>query len=472
MELQAPGPGPPCGRGLGADPVFGAGPRADITAAMASTSVCLDERTWPAAPSGGTQLGSGALLGIEGPALLALSDGSRALTATACGTEQIDVRARHLAIQARRGAVEEQQARDAIAAMLFASAIPSEAAQVLARFPHATAQVRRDVRDRLRGLIYTKCTNTEASSCLDLVIVADGRSVCGWARKLLRTAAEREFWQMQRHQHRERLLTEQELLEGRLLGESALVDGERHRVLAEVDQDRCMEALDLHEAQMRCQRSGGPYELNASVRSLMYAYGVPSPPMRLTSAGRARRLLRRLDEDARLAQTQMVMIADRLDGPGCEPAGAPAGVDPDLYAICAGWSAEQLRTIGRNPMVADLFVRAGASQRAPLTRNVIAELKSRVAAAGGGVAGSLRHAQSLASTYTRMYSQTTAAEWAHHCQPRPKSARQRHLDRAAFVRAARRFIDAGVTVFGRTPAEVEGALGDLVETVIKDLAAV
>jgi len=96
---------------------------------------------------------------------------------------EIDLRAAGVAAAARDGAVSAAHARRVIAALLYGSSIPESVAAGWT----ADRQLRADIADRLREMLFTKVMQ-ETSGGFALDRVADGASTCGWATQLCRAA--------------------------------------------------------------------------------------------------------------------------------------------------------------------------------------------------------------------------------------------------------------------------------------------
>ena len=186
-------------------------------------------------------------------------------------TDAIDREATRLARSVLAGDLTESEARWEIAALITSSEIPGTVASSIARSGHRQDHI--DTAQLLTELIQDKIAGPHPA--LDLTILAEGKSVSGWARKFCGSAAARSTARRISSRVSDRCVPVSHD-DQRLASLAVGLDGTSSWTEDALDRDEAFLALAAaYQEQSAATRS---YErIHLSTRYLCAAFGLPTP---------------------------------------------------------------------------------------------------------------------------------------------------------------------------------------------------
>ncbi|MHB1974304.1 MAG: hypothetical protein ACYCR4_08465 [Acidimicrobiales bacterium] len=367
----------------------------------------------------------------------------------------IDAEASSIARAALEGRIEERSARWQIAGLLEKAQVVAEVAAT--KFGHrgrgavenATGILDDIIRDAITGRVATDGVGTTPPKLL-LELLADGKSLCGWARKFARSPQAMSTCRRSAPSRREVTNVSPEAIEyqayRRTPNETPTDPADI--VVEATDADRIDEglgaaALAALEASTRNLRSAGRHHVVGRV--LCHVYDLPMPARAFDVAER----------DGILAIVESEsgerVVRDALRGIS----------DLPIAEIFDAYPDEALaRLLAIDPHVGqELVIGALTPVPPPQTSHVSAMRRQLV-----GRLGASRRLSVLVTAFVALISESTTTEFDATHEFNVKPAEEREADRERFCTAVGAFV-AVEGRLGTTPAEVERELTMVLDTI-------
>lgn len=293
------------------------------------------------------------------------------------------------------------------------------AAEVARRYGWG-AQGVADLTTSLDTLLLDRIVGVDRPPSLDLVKLADGKSLHGWARQFAKGAALKLASNARRTNARRTFL-----------GDDAW-ESVPARPDAPVD-DPVLDGIARDFAdQARNRRHAGLVHLQA--RTACAAWGLPQPP-------------RLIDLPTRQS------LLDTLSGAFANREAARQAAD----LVGAMWSpADQAKLDDLHPIVATALATAALTPTPPPQAKAAALFVAEVKQAVGEK--ERKRALALARAWIASATELNLSEYSPLGTPQVKSAAVRRSEAANFAREARNLVRSGVTIFGATPDAVSAHL--------------
>ncbi len=367
-------------------------------------------------------------------------------------TEEIDKKATELAKQVDRGLIGEQDARNEIGALLYASSLAAE----VARSRGSNLQDVEDLADDLRLFVWEKVRGIanarsggwsgEASSVLDLNLIREGKSACGWARQLMKTRA--YFRQSKKGRQREFVLPEgdtiADLAEAPYEGADTLSFSEL--LEGEIAEEQIVSAI-------RARRASPLWTAHLQARAVEKVYHLPTTRTRVQGE-EAAWILAEMDASPTWAQEQVRHLVDCLDS-NSDP--IRAGVNRHVVAALGGLTPDVLEALNADHRTAAAIMRSVASARPPVGRTVDRHFRSMIAT----LTNRDRAASRVAGAFLASLSDLDESG-------AQKTQAQRREENLAFELAVITMLDGGQTGLGDALGEVKKRLEGLLAEVERD----
>lgn len=379
-------------------------------------------------------------------------------------TDAIDAQATRLANLALDGFEETLTVLWELAILVDQSGVVARATK--SRLSAATPLDKlNEVTETNARLVMSKITEqVGAPSNLDLQLIADGASICGWASKLAAAATLSSLRTYER-EHREVLIVDDAARpdeHDQWRGDGSPVRGVPlpHSASAEddlfADADAAEDILDEFVA--RTYKARTEARTHEGARAAAQLLGVPAPT-RMDRARDRARVARLLDRQPLIAHSAVSRLA----------AGALDDVDPALAKMWEGYTPDELATVAEaNPLLASILAASAVTPMPPVGERRLAEMRDRLANIGDGPrwGGVLRKTlRAFADVYA-----DGVADFATGGTLRAKTRAENSAARTRWIAAAAAAARFPGAPLGTTVDDIYSTLADCLDAVSSDLA--
>lgn len=359
-------------------------------------------------------------------------------------TDAVDRRASDIARSVLAGIIDESAGRWEIAALVTEAGVARSVAPSIA-LPN-DRQSQEDTAQLLTELVQDKIAGPHPA--LDLGLIAEGKSVSGWARKLAGSDAARSTARRVLHRTTYRTVPVSHT-DHRMVDIAVGIDGSSGN-----EADECYEAFLVLAASYQEQaRAKRPYELiHLSCRFLCDAYGLPTP-CRGIDLPNYEALVERMETSE---ATVLDDIVDTLEDPDAGPRG--------LAVLFADASIDQLeRFVGLPPEIAHRVALSALTPMTPPHKAHLAAMRDSLTTLVGGKHAAGRLVRSWVSACTEV----DRSERCGSGRPAVRPLAERRLAQSEWVQTCNELVDRGVTQLGLTPDAVRAALDREINQVIQ-----
>ena len=359
---------------------------------------------------------------------------------------EIDTLAREVACRVLAGTTSESDARWALASLVYRSNIPEV---VVGRTTNGRAipnQVVRDAVDFVREQLTKLIVGPKPK--LDLKMLAEGSSLCGWASRIIAGA---RVFPKTNFDSRTRLSREVTVSDGTISGLVALraIGDYGISPLFNEEVEQRHDVVDEYELLARGLREWELLHLSAEHICAVYSVAAPR---RAPHVRNHRALLTRLDASENSCRDDLTSFLDS------------GGMPKDSLAnLFTNLTVDELEAIERlSPLSSQMLARSALTPTPPPRQTVIKTLRANVVEVVGGP----RSANSLCRAYVNVVSEINGSEFAPDAAPRQiKRVGQRRADFANWNRTAGDLVERGFLDLGVTPDQVLTSLSRQVRVI-------
>lgn len=369
-------------------------------------------------------------------------------------TLAIDAAARELVEDVKRGRMTEHDARNEIGQMLYNSTIAIEVARSYMKGRN-DMQTLEDLADDLRLFIWEKARGIanersggwtgKASSVLDLELIANGKSVCGWARELMKARPWFIESKKARKAQHESLTRGDVTVEG-IIDAMGGDESDWERIYDDEVQDA---VLNNFGKAMKSRRRSDAYEVHVKARAVEQMYGLAKP--RRLNQEESDILMANLDSGDTWAQGQVRRLIDCVEA-GEDP--HMYGIDPNVIALLGSFDPAGLEAMNRDPRTADAILRSAATPQPALSGPVERGLRKAVSR----LCTRNKNVDLVVRTYIDMTAELDSDDVV-------KTQAVRREERAAFEKAAENLVESGTSRLGTNASDIERTLRAMVATI-------
>lgn len=348
----------------------------------------------------------------------------------------IDAAAAEAARQYLAGATSESDARWAIAALVYASDVPEQCVLRSTSMPAWSYHHRRateDAQDYVREQL-TRLIAGDAPK-LDLGLIAEGRSVCGWASAIVSGDRALPKFDYNSRTGQRRLVTTDDDTLSYLISLRAMRD--LGATPSSPEADSLHDVVDEFLLLAKGLREWEAVHLAATHIAIVSNVRLPR---RSARAANRETLLQRLESEVSATRSDLREARHGVADPD-SLAGLFSNLDEvDVNAI-----------IRLDPLASQALARSALTPVPPPRVHVVKSLKSYVAPVVGGVSPAL----TLVSAYSDVVAEMTGSEFSPSAQSRQiKSDEQRHADFRHWDDVVDDLVGRGVRSLGESPQEV------------------
>ena len=347
------------------------------------------------------------------------------------------------------GELTEAEGRWKIASIVLTEDIP---ASVSREIVSENRQLQADAEEHLRALLIDKIAGTNPN--LDVQRIANGASISGWSRQLLRSPFARFHVLELGRGHKSRPIPVDPF--DRKIVDSSCVDSEWSGPQGEERAESFLSAAAAYAKTASNRRANERIHLSA--RTLCRTYGLSSPRRCVYLPNRVA-LLARLEGDECAVQDDVMDTIEDMDH-GYR----------GLAVVFEGWSLAELSEIAEVPAIASQRIALAAlTPSPPPVQPHCSALRSALLASYPEVGGS--HAVGgLVRRWVDVTTEACGSEYRAGEAVEPKPAVQRAKDELAWHQTVVSLVQRGVESLGVTPAQVAQTLSAMMETIIEPCA--